>query len=42
MIDRFNNIFPWIGIGDHFIDKYNIKIPDRFNYINKYLMLNEN
>ena len=42
VIDRFNNIFPWIGIGDHFIDKYNIKIPDRFNYVNKYLMLNEN
>jgi hypothetical protein len=42
VIDRFNNIFPWIGIGDHFIDKYNIKIPDRFEHNNKYIILNEN
>ena len=42
IIDRFNNIFPWIGVGDHFIDKYNIKIPDRFDYKNKYIIVNEN
>ena len=42
IIDRFNNIFLWIGIGDHFIDKYNIRIPDKFDHINKYLMINEN
>ena len=42
VIDRFNNIFPWIAVGDHFIDRYNIKMPDKFDYINKYLMLNEN
>lgn len=42
IIDRFNNIFPWIGLGDHFIDRYNIKIPERFDYANKYLMVNEN
>ena len=42
VIDRFNNIFPWISLGDHFIDRYNIKIPDRFDHNNKYILLNEN
>ena len=42
VINRFNNIFPWISLGDHFIDRYNIKIPDSFDYINKYIILNDN
>ena len=42
VINRFNNIFPWIGIGDHFIDKYNVQIPKTFNYTNKYTLVNEN
>ena len=42
VINRFNNIFPWIGNGDHFIDKYNIKIPESFDVVNKYLLVNEN
>ena len=42
IINRFNNIFPWISLGDHFIDKYNIKIPESFDYENKYIMLVEN
>ena len=42
VIQRFNNIFPWIGIGDHFIDKYNVQIPKTFNYTNKYTLVNEN
>jgi hypothetical protein len=42
VINRFNNIFPWIGNGDHFIDKYNINIPNRFDFINKYVLVNEN
>ena len=42
VIERFNNIFPWIGIGDHFIDKYNVQIPKTFNYTNKYTLVNEN
>lgn len=42
VIKRFNNIFPWLGVGDHFIDKYNIQIPNNFDYINKYLLINEN
>jgi hypothetical protein len=42
VINRFNNIFPWISIGDHFIDRYNIKIPEAFDHINKYIIVNEN
>jgi hypothetical protein len=42
VIERFNNIFPWIGIGDHFIDKYNVTIPEKFDYINKYTLVNNN
>jgi len=42
VINRFNNIFPWIGNGDHFIDKYNINIPDTFDFIKKYVMVTEN
>jgi hypothetical protein len=42
VINRFNNIFPWIGNGDHFIDKYNIQLPGSFDYINKYLLVMEN
>lgn len=42
VIYRFNNIFPWISLGDHFIDRYNVKIPDRFDNNNKYILLNEN
>lgn len=39
VINRFNNIFPWISIGDHFIDRYNIQIPDTFDHNNKHIML---
>jgi len=42
VITRFNNIFPWISIGDHFIDRYNITIPETFDHINKYNIVNEN
>ena len=42
IINRFNNIFPYISLGDHFIDKYNIDIPDKFDYINKYLLVRNN
>lgn len=42
VINRFNNIFPYIANGDHFMDKYNINIPEHFNFQNKYLLVNEN
>ena len=42
IINRFNNIFPHIGLGDHFIDKYNINIPEKFDFEKKYLLLEIN
>jgi hypothetical protein len=42
VIDRFNHIFPHLANGDHFVDKYNIRIPDRFDFENKHLLLQEN
>jgi len=42
IIHRFNNIFPYISLGDHFMDRYNINYPSEFNYANKYLLVKEN
>jgi len=42
IINRFNKIMPHLARGDHFIDKYNITIPEKFDYINKYLLVQEN
>ena len=42
VINRFNDIFPYIGLGDHFLDKYNISVPQQFDFNNKYLLVKEN
>lgn len=42
VINRFNNIFPYIDIGDHFMDKYNVIKPNNFNIQQKYLLVKEN
>ena len=42
VINRFNNIFPWIDVSDHFIDRYNITIPQTFDHNNKHIMLVHN
>jgi hypothetical protein len=43
IIIRFNNIFPHIALGDHFIDKYELQnLPDRFDFSNKYLLIEQN
>ena len=42
VINRFNNIFNYIGIGDHFMDKYNINIPHQFDYNKKFLLIKQN
>ena len=36
--DRFNNLFPHIGLGDHYIDKYNINEPIEFDFEKKYII----
>lgn len=44
VINRFNNIFPYLAIGDHYIDKYNInsELPEIFPYDKKYLIIEKN
>jgi hypothetical protein len=42
VMNRFNNIFPYIETSDHFIDKYSITIPERFDYEKKYLLVKDN
>jgi hypothetical protein len=44
VINRFNNIFPYLANGDHYIDKYNInnELPDTFSYEQKYLIIEKN
>ena len=42
VIKRFNSIFPFIGSGDYFFDKYNIDVPNEFDFNNKYLLVNNN
>ena len=42
VISRFNNLFPHLANGDHFIDKYDINVPDQFDYNKKYLLVQEN
>lgn len=44
VINRFNNIFPYIGNGDHFMDKYEINelLPEVFPHRQKYLIIEKN
>ena len=42
VINRFNKVFPHISKGDHYIDKFNLILPDSFNYTNKYLSIKKN
>jgi hypothetical protein len=43
VIIRFNNIFPHIAQGDHFIDKYELQnLPDQFDFSNKFLLIQQN
>ena len=38
IIDRFNNLFPFLAQGEHYHDKYEINIPDTFDFEKKYLI----
>ena len=42
VINRFNNIFGHLDVGDHFIDKYNIPLPEHFDWNKKYLLVKHN
>ena len=39
---RFNSLFPYIGSGDYFFDKYDIDVPEKFDFEKKYLLLEKN
>jgi len=36
--ERFNKVFPYLALGDHYIDKYNIPLPESFDNIKKFLL----
>lgn len=40
--DRFNKVFPYLAVGDHYIDKYNIPIPESFDNVNNFLNIKHN
>ena len=40
--DRFNSLFPHIGNGDHYLEKYNIGGPSRFDFKKKYALQKKN
>ena len=42
IIKRFNDIFPYIGLGDHFIDKYDINLPLNFDHNRHHLLVVNN
>jgi len=42
IINRFNNIYPYIANEDYFMEKYNIIIPEKFDFEKKYLLFEEN
>ena len=42
LIKRFNSLFPFLGNGDYFFDKYEIDIPEHFDFENKYLLVEKN
>jgi hypothetical protein len=42
VIHRFNRILPHIANGDHFTDIFNIPIPSQFDFVNKYLLVENN
>jgi hypothetical protein len=42
IVKRFNCVFNFIGNGDYFFEKYDIEIPNNFDFKNKYLLVNKN
>jgi hypothetical protein len=40
--DRFNKVFPYLALGDHYTDTYNIPIPETFDNINNFLFVKNN
>ena len=44
IIARFNRVFPYVGVGDHFLDKYGLnrsEIPE-FDFVRKMMLIEKN
>jgi len=39
---RLNSLFPFLGKGDYFFDKYDIDVPEKFDFEKKYLLVAKN
>jgi len=42
IINRFNKVFPYLALGDYYFDKFNIPIPNKFNFDNNFLNIKHN
>lgn len=42
LIKRFNSLFYYLGVGDYFFEKYDIDIPENFDFDKKYLLVEKN
>ena len=42
VIERFNKVFPYLALGDHYIDKYNIVVPESFDNTKNFLFIKNN
>ncbi len=42
IITRFNNLFPYLAPSDHFKDKYEIVVPEKFDFEKKYILVEKN
>ena len=42
IITRFNNLFPHLAPSDHFKDKYDIVVPEKFDFEKKYILVEKN
>jgi hypothetical protein len=41
LIKRFNQVFPYLKTNDHFRNNYNINVPEQFDFLNKYIHVND-
>ena len=41
LIKRFNQVFPYLKTNDHFKNNYNINAPEQFDFLNKYIHVND-
>lgn len=41
VVFRFNNLFPHLSPSDHFKDKYQIDVPDKFDFDKKYILVDK-